>query len=120
MKKIIIDTNFATIPLQFNVDIYQEFSRIINEKYELFFPKICLEELKKLKYGKAALEMLKMKKVIFKDIEFNKNVDNSILQYAKNKNALIATQDKELKKKALKEGLSVITLRQKKQLWVVS
>ena len=120
MKKILIDTNFATIPLQFNVDIYSEFPMVMDGKYKLLFPEMCLEELKRLKHGKAALELLKIHGVEFENIKFEKNVDNSILHYAKNENAFIATQDVELKKKALKEGLCVITLRQKKQLQVVS
>lgn len=120
MIKIILDTNFVVIPFEFKVDIYSEFERIIDAKYKLIFPKICEAELEKLKYGKAALKLLKQKNVEFVDISLTKSIDDSILEYAKKEKCIIATQDKELKKKALKEGLSVITLRQKKYLWVVS
>lgn len=119
MKKIIIDTNFAIIPFQFKIDIFQEFQNVVEGKYKLLFPKICLDELKKTDYESEALKLLKNKNVDFVDISIKKNVDNSILEYGKEKNACIATQDKELKKKALKEGLCVITLRQKKYLKVI-
>ncbi len=119
MKEIIIDTNFAIIPFQFKIDIFQEFKNIIGKQYKLLFPKICLEELKKTSYKDETLKLLKAKNVDFIDVGIKKNVDDSILEYAKEKNACIATQDKELKKKALKEGLCVITLRQKKYLKVI-
>ena len=119
MREIVIDTNFATIPFQFKVDIFQEFQKIMESEYFITFPKICLEELERLKYGKPALKLLKDKNVKIVDIEKIKNVDNSIIEYAKSKKAMIATQDKELKKKALKERLCVITLRQKKYLKVI-
>ncbi len=118
MKKIIFDTNFAVIPFQFKVDIYSELDRIIDEKYEILFLNICTDELKKLKFGNAALDLMKKKKVKFIDTDLIKNVDNTILNFAKKENAIIATQDKELKKKALKKGLKIITLRQKKYLTI--
>ena len=116
MINIILDTNFATIPFQFNVDIYAEIERITDEKYELFFPNICVDELKKLNSGDVALDLMEKKQVNFIDVPFLKNVDNSILEYAVEKGAIIATQDKELKEKALKKGLTVITLRKKQFL----
>ena len=116
MKKIIFDTNFATIPFQFKVDIYTEINRIIDEKYQIIFPRICLPELLKLKHGKAALELMKAKNVNFVDIPLIKNIDNSIVEFAKKEKALIATQDIEIKKLAKEFEIKIITLRQKKYL----
>jgi len=116
MLNIILDTNFATIPFQFKVDVYSELNRIINGSYNLFFPEICKNELLKLKNGKAALDLMLKKGVKMVEIPKHKNVDESILHYAESKKFAVATQDKELKKKALKKSLCVITLRQKKFL----
>lgn len=116
MRKIVLDTNFVTIPFQFGVDIYEEIARIIDEQYELIFPKICIKELNKLKNGKASLELMKMKGVKFVEIPLAKSVDESILNYAKENNAIVATQDSELKKKVLKNSLPIITLRKKQYL----
>jgi rRNA-processing protein FCF1 len=116
MVKIVIDTNFAKIPFQFKVDVYSEIGRIINESYVLEFPRICIPELQKLKQGQAALELMLKKGVIFVDMPLLKTVDDSIIDYAKEKKAIIATQDSLLKKKALKNSLSVITLRKKQYL----
>lgn len=116
MVEVILDTNFATIPFDFKVDIYAEIERIIDEPYRIVFPKICLNELRKLKNGKAASELMEKKNVQLIDIPIKKNVDESIIEHAKGTNGIIATQDKELKKKALKKGLTVITLRKKQFL----
>jgi len=118
MIKILFDTNFALIPFQFKIDIYSELNRIINEKYELYFLDVCIKELEKLKFGKAALELMKQKGVKFVSFPIYNGVDSTILEYAKKNNAIIATQDKELKKKALKRKVRIITLRQKKYLTI--
>lgn len=119
MKKIILDTNFVTIPFDFKVDIYEEINRLIDEKYELVFSNVCLNELKKLDKGKPSLELMKKKNVNFVTTPEKRKVDDSIIEYAKENNAIIATQDAELKKKALKESLAIITLR-KKQYLIIS
>jgi rRNA-processing protein FCF1 len=116
MEKILFDTNFATIPFQFRVDIYSELNRLIDEKFEILFPKICIAELEKLKGGKGSLELMEKKGVIFADIPKARTIDDSILNFAKAKGCTIATQDRELKKKALKNNLAVITLRKKQFL----
>jgi hypothetical protein len=119
MKKIIFDTNFATIPFQFKVDIYSELNRLIDEQYKIFFPNLCVTELKRLKFGKTALDLMEKKNVVLVDIPLTKNVDDSIANYAETEKAMIATQDRELKKKALKKGLAIITLR-KKQFLIIT
>jgi rRNA-processing protein FCF1 len=116
MKKIILDTNFAIIPFQFKVDIYSELNRLIDEKYEVYFLKAAIPELEKLRYGNAAIELMKQKGVNIREFPISRGVDNTILEFAKKEGAIIATQDKELKKKALKENIKVIFLRQKKYL----
>ena len=116
MIKIIFDTNFAIIPFQFKVDIYSELDRIIDEKYEIYFLKAAIPELEKLRFGKAALELMKQKNVKIVDFPIIRGVDNTIVEFAKKEDAIIATQDKEVKRKALKCGIKIITLRQKKYL----
>jgi rRNA-processing protein FCF1 len=116
MIKIILDTNFVVIPFQFHVDIYEEIARIVDEAYELVFPKICLRELARLNFGKAALQLMKKKNVKIVEIPLAKTIDDSIISYAKENGGIVATLDAELKKKARKMLVTVITLRQKKYL----
>jgi rRNA-processing protein FCF1 len=116
MTKIVLDTNFVTVPFDLWVDIYAELDRIIDEKYELVFPKVALKELEKLKNGKMALQLMKRKGVKVVETPRAKSVDDAILGYAKAQKAILATNDAGLRKKALKNGLAIITLRAKKYL----
>ncbi|HDQ59691.1 MAG TPA: hypothetical protein ENN30_00690 [Candidatus Woesearchaeota archaeon] len=116
MKKIILDTNFCIIPFQFGIDIYSELQNTMQQQYEIVFPKIALKELEKLKFGGAALELLKKKSVKLVDVPVMKDVDSSILEYAKKENAILATQDLGLKKKAKENKVEILVLRQKKYI----
>ena len=124
MKKVIIDTNFLMVPYKFKVDIFSEFERICDFNYKLYIFEQSINELKVImekqsgknkKAAQFALKLIKLKNIkIIKSGE-NKEVDSLILQSV-NKNTIIATQDKKLKKELLKKGSAVIILRQKKYL----
>ena len=123
MKKIIIDTNFLLIPYQFKVDIFSEIRRICDFNYEICIIDKTLDELKKImlvpgkdKLGAVlALQLLphhKVKKILTKK---DKLVDDLIVDIA-NKNTIVATQDKELKKRVKAKKAGLIVMRQKKHL----
>ena len=125
MEKIILDTNFLMIPIQFRVDIFSELNRICNFNYELFVFDQTINELKSIivkdsKHKRAAQFALKLIKL--KNIEIikseNKDVDTLILENL-SKDMTVATQDINLRKELLKKGASVILLRQKKYLELV-
>ena len=123
MKKIILDTNFLMIPLQFRVDIFSEFNRICDFNYELCIFEQSINELKNImekqsgknkKAAQFALKLIKLKNIqIIKSIQ--EDVDSLILKNL-NKDTVIATQDMNLKRELFKKGSSLIILRQKKYL----
>lgn len=120
MKKIILDTNFLTIPYQFNVDIFEEIDRIMEEDYELITLDKVVEELKRMKRGKDAvaakigLELIEKKNV--KVIKTgDKKVDNAIVKLA-NKDTIVATNDRILRKKLKYKNVKTLYLRSKKHL----
>ncbi len=122
MKKIILDSNFLTIPYQFNIDIFEEIHRIMEEDYELITLDGVIEELEELKKSKGkdaiaakiGLELIKKKNVkVIKTRE--KNVDNTIIRIA-DKNTIVATNDKELRQKLKNKNIKTIYLRNKKYL----
>jgi len=126
MRRIIIDTNFLLIPLQFNVDIFSEFERICNFHYRLCILSESVMELEgitqtqKSKSRKAAafaLKLAKLKKIHI--IETEKGyVDSLILETAK-KEDIVATQDAELRRKLAAKGISVIYLRSRQFLEMI-
>jgi len=128
MKKILLDTNFLLIPYQFKVDIFTEFDRVCNFNYGLFVLDKTIKELKniiEIQKGKHkdaarfALQLLRAKKVSVIKTSSKKHTDDIILDYAK-KDYLVATQDKDLKRRIINQNVSVIILRQKKILAIVN
>ena len=121
MQKIILDTNFLLIPAQFKVDIFSEIHRISVFKYDICILDKTVDELNKIideqkgknkSAAKLALDLIKVKKLkIIKTEEGG--VDDLLLGQ---KEAIIATSDKELIKKLKSKGIKIIRLRQKQYL----
>ena len=126
MKKIILDTNFLMIPLQFKVDIFSELERICNFNYKLCIFGQSVDELiniaekqkgKSRNAAQFALKLIRLKNIGVLKAE-GRSVDSIILKNS-GKDTVIATQDRLLKKKLLEKGSSVIILRQKKYLQLI-
>ncbi|MDD5182432.1 MAG: hypothetical protein PHC66_04670 [Candidatus Nanoarchaeia archaeon] len=116
MLKVILDTNFCLIPFQFKVDIFSEFNRIFDEEFRTMIPFVCIEELRTKKMGIAAIDLMEQRNVIVVDIPKAKTVDDTVINLALKEHALIATQDAELKRKAKKAGVHIVTLRKEQHL----
>ena len=125
-RKILLDTNFLMGCAQFRVDIFSEIERICQFNYRLYVLDKTIDELKKIiekqkgkekDAAKIALQLLKIKNV--EEIKSNskKYADDAILEHAK-KDWLVATQDKDLKRRLINQGISVIVIRQKKVLTI--
>ncbi|MAG20387.1 hypothetical protein CL618_03065 [archaeon] len=114
MKTILLDTNFLLAIYQFKLDIFQEIQNIADFSYEIQTIDRVIDELntitgKDKKAANYALKIIKEKHL--KILKTEKGHTDDILVKLNNK-AIIATQDKELKKR-LK---NYITIRQKKYL----
>ncbi len=126
MRKIILDTNFLLIPIQFKVDIFSEIDRICSFNYKLCIFEQTIAELNNIienqqgkdkKAAQFALKIIKSKKIELIKSEA-KDVDCLIFKYP-DKDAIIATLDLPLKRKLLDKRISVIFLRQKKYLQLI-
>jgi len=122
MKRIILDTNFLTIPYQFNIDIFEEIDRVVEGDYELTTLDCVVEELKRLEKSrgkdasaaKIALILIKQKNIkVIKTGE--KNVDIKIYRMA-DKNTIIATNDRGLRQRLKNKNFKVLYLRSKKHI----
>ena len=123
--EIILDTNFLLIPEQLKVDIFAEIEKIATFKYQLCVLDKTIDELNKIidtqkgkyrRYAKIGLELIKHKKVKVLKTETLKNVDELIIEYSKQGQTIVATQDLELKRALQKKGVQIICLRQKNHL----
>lgn len=112
-----MDTNFVMIPFQFKVDVITELERLCDFKYKLCVIDRTIDELNKIakedkkfrnrEAAKMALKMIKANKI--KIIKTRNGHADDILAEM---DGIIATQDKELRKRVEK----AIVLRKKKYL----
>ena len=119
MKRIILDTSFIVSSVDFKVDIFSELGRICVFNYEVCIIDKTIDELNEIidnqkgknrVNAKIAKEMFLGKVKILK--EKGEEVDDILVKLSDSEN-IIATQDKELKKRI--KGRK-ITIRQKKYL----
>ncbi|MDR2623964.1 MAG: twitching motility protein PilT [Methanobrevibacter sp.] len=110
------------IPFQFNVDIITELEKTL-PSFKLVVPSFVIDELLGLKKNKKvkirvnaelAIKIAKSHKITIKNIFLNKNesVDNGLLRISR----VLATNDKKLKEKARKKGITIVYLRQRRYL----
>tara|TARA_Y100000310_G_scaffold343613_1_gene452105 strand:- start:2941 stop:3300 length:360 start_codon:yes stop_codon:yes gene_type:complete len=111
MKTIILDTNFIIHSIEFKIDFLREIDRICHFQYQLAIIDKTIEEINKLK-NPLALKLVKSLKSL-KSTE--STVDLEILKRA-NKELIVATQDKELRKALKEKNAQLITIRQKSHL----
>ena len=112
MKSALLDTNFIITCIKQKIDFFEEL-RFIG--FDIIIPDKVIDELKKLKQTLALklLEKNNFKKIIL----IGKDVDNSIINYAKkNPEIIIATLDKELSNKLKNRK---IIIRGKKKLEII-
>ncbi|MBM3200586.1 hypothetical protein FJZ53_06625 [Candidatus Woesearchaeota archaeon] len=119
MKRIVLDTNFLLAISQFHVDVFSEIRRICDFPYKLYVIDKTIDELgilaktpsKKAKQAaKLALSLIGGRVEVLKTGE---GYADDILAGMADKDTIIATQDKGLKRK-IKSVL--ITIKQKKYL----
>ncbi|MHA1680262.1 MAG: hypothetical protein ACTSUE_04600 [Promethearchaeota archaeon] len=142
---VALDSNFAFVPIQFKIDIFHEIPLLMEEKTQIILFSGIFDELLLLEgrdAGRrgtpnifAALKLIRMKleekKVLLVEHEKREGelVDdylvrsskalqegNGLLPSFKPGIVVIATNDKELKRKARAAGIKVIQVRNKKHL----
>ncbi len=125
--KIILDANFFFLPLQFNLNIFEELANMLNQRFEPVLLSSTLMELQGLaetsspQMQKRALLALRMaEKCSFVPIEkfSGETYDDVIVRVSTDWKAPVGTNDRELKKRLRQKGVAVIFLRQKHRLAV--
>ncbi len=122
--KILLDTNFLMLPGQHKIDIFSELERICSFPYDLFIIDKTIHELDKIiqqantkdkTAAKISKQLIEAKKITV--IETQQGItDDIILSLAKLDDYIVATLDKELKRRLKAESIKLITLRKSKFL----
>lgn len=121
MRPIVaLDTNMLLVPFQFGVDVFEEIERLLPGARVVILKgtvreldRIAEQGAKEKKYVKLAKRLIEIRRVEI--IDRDGPVDSELLRLAKG-GAIIATNDRELKKKVWGAGGRVIALREKNRL----
>lgn len=119
-RKILLDTNFLVAPFQFSFDIYDE----LEKKFpytELYTLDDALQEAKSIKSGRykeLVPKMLEKQGVEVLETEGEGIVDDLIVEIADD--FIVATNDKELKRRLKKNGRPVVIIRGKNHIELVN
>jgi rRNA-processing protein FCF1 len=123
---VILDTNFLTIPAQFGVDVFSETEKLLKKRVEFVILDSVMAEIKlnferagraESRLFKVALDLTERCRVVEVDPQFREcEVDDQLLEYAVAVNGVLATNDRELRNKAIERGVPVLLLRSRKHL----
>jgi rRNA-processing protein FCF1 len=110
---VIIDTNAFIMQVEYRIDFEYELMGLLGS-FEILIPITVLNELKNIKdkHSKAALKIAQK----YRTIESVKRGDEAILSLAVKLHAIVITNDRELRKRLIEKGLSVVYVRQRSYL----
>ena len=120
-KLVVLDSSAVLMFFEFSIDLENELTRLLG-LYKIVVPSKILDELtllseqakgKKKQFAKAALKLLKNYEIIQ---DSSKYADDAVLNVAKKHNGIIFSNDKELKRRAKKEKIKTIFLKNKNYL----
>ncbi|NHI83154.1 MAG: nucleotide-binding protein [Candidatus Thorarchaeota archaeon] len=121
---VVVDANFMTIPAQFNIDMFLEAERILERQPEFILLSSVLDEIEALGEGKGLTNRrifgiarrLAERCTVIESPFPELPVDLQLLMYATSIKGILATNDRELRASARKQGIPVLYLRAKKHL----
>ena len=125
MIRVIFDSNFLFVPSQFQLDIFEELTNLLNQRFEPVLLSPTYRELLKIaekgspkmrKQASLALKLAEKCYVIQVEKGLEETHDDVIVRVAAEWRCPVATNDRELRKRLRNVGVSVIFLRQRRRL----
>lgn len=119
--KVILDSNFLLLPFQFGIDLFEAIKDLLDRNVEFIVLPQIVEEVKRIADGmgddsrgaRLALKLIEEKCIILDlDEVRGLNTDESILRAAIKLKAVVATNDRELRRKLRSRGIPTIFLRE--------
>jgi len=123
--KVILDANFLFIPSQFHVDIFEELTKLLDQKFDLILLLPTYQEIQRIaekgspkmrKLALLALNLAEKCSIVNVETHPEESHDELIVRVAKEWGCPVATNDRELRKRLRKENVPTIFLRQRAYL----
>lgn len=123
--KVILDSNFLFVPSQFQLDIFEELTRLLGQRFEPIILSPTYEELVKIAEGGApklrrqaslALSFAEKCRVVPVERGVGESNDDVIVRVAAEWGCLVATNDRVLGRRLRDISVAVIYVRQKSRL----
>jgi len=125
--RVILDSNFLLIPPQFQVAIFEELKKLLNQQFNPVLLLPTYQELlgiaehgapKLRRQASLALKLAEKCTIVSVETHCGENPDDVILRIAKEWRCPVATNDRELRKRLRREGVPTIFLRQRAYLTI--
>ena len=123
--KVILDSNFLFIPAKFQIDVFEELAKLLNQRFEPVLLSSIYQELKTMaekgapsrrRQASLALKLAEKCKKIDVEKHLEETNDDVILRIAILWKSPVATNDRELRRKLRARATPVIYLRSKNRL----
>ena len=123
--KVILDSNFLFIPSQFHLDIFEELTKLLNQRFDPVLLSPTLQEIQRIakkgspktrKLASLALKLAEKCSIVHVETLSGEKHDDVIVRVAKEWKCPVATNDRELRKSLRKENVPAIFLRQRAYL----
>ena len=123
--KVIFDSNFFFIPSQFQLDILEELTNLMNQRFDPILLSPTQKELqrlakegspKKRKQASLALKLAEKCRVVHVEKGLKETHDDVIVRVAAEWKCPVATNDRELRKRLRNLRVPTIFLRQRQRL----
>ena len=123
--KVILDSNFLFVPSQFQLDIFEELTNLLGQRFDPIILSPTYDELVKIAEGgspktrqQASLALMLAEKCRIVPVEkgFKETNDDVIVRVAAEWKCPVATNDRALRRKLRDINVAVIYVRQKSRL----
>ncbi|MDY6788696.1 MAG: hypothetical protein SVV03_01905, partial [Candidatus Nanohaloarchaea archaeon] len=107
------------LPFRFNIEIFDEFERLVGRGFRLHTLDRTLNEALNVKDGKYAdlvKRLVDLKEIQVINSEADRPVDDALVEFADKKGFVVCTNDTELKERLDKKNLPFIYMRQENYL----
>ncbi|MDY6776529.1 MAG: hypothetical protein SVQ76_00320 [Candidatus Nanohaloarchaea archaeon] len=117
MKKVLLDANFLVLPFQFNVSVFDELERVLEESYQVYTLNRTYNEALELEDGRYREQVERLVdetpvKIVSRESDLE--VDDLLVELAGE--FVVCTNDSEVRGELEEKGLPHIYMRQESYL----